>query len=153
MSKPQVDISPGNPRDSDMIALLTASHELMQAMFPEESNHYLSVDELCQPGIRFFRADLNGQAAGCAALFLKDGYGEVKSMFVDPARRGAKIGARLLDRIEAEARAENLPCLRLETGDKLTASHKLYAAHGFELRGPFGDYQDDPLSLFMEKTI
>ena len=153
MSKPLVDIKPGNPRDEDMMALLNASHELMQAMFPAESNHFLSIDDLCQPDIRFFRADLNGTAAGCAALSLKDGYGEVKAMYVDPAKRGARIGARLLDRIEAEAKLENLLCLRLETGDKLTASHRLYAAQGFELRGPFGDYQEDPLSLFMEKKI
>jgi len=149
----EVIITAGDPHAPGAAALLQASHALMQALFPAESNHYLSIDALTDPDILFFIAELDGITAGCAALALKDGYGEVKSMFVDPAKRGAKIGTKLLDHLEAEARARALPSLRLETGDKLTAAHKLYAAQGFALRGPFGDYGDDPLSLFMEKQL
>jgi putative acetyltransferase len=29
----------------------------------------------------------------------------------------------------------------------------LYASAGYERRGPFGDYTDDPLSVFMQKHI
>jgi len=29
----------------------------------------------------------------------------------------------------------------------------LYAAAGYERRGPFGAYRDDPLSVFMEKRL
>ncbi len=149
----KVEIRYGDPRNEGPRALLAASHALMQASFPAESNHYLSLDELCLPNIRFFVAHLNGEAAGCAALAIMAGYGEVKSMFVDPAKRGARLGSLLLDRIETEARANALPRLRLETGNTLTASHKLYASHGFELCGPFGDYLPDPISLFMEKAL
>jgi putative acetyltransferase len=149
----QVVIRSGDPRDPAATALLKASHALMQALFPAESNHYLSIDNLTGPDICFFVADLDGVTAGCAALALRDGYGEIKSMFVDPGARGAKIGTKLLDTLETEARARALPYLRLETGDKLTAAHKLYAAQGFVPRGPFGEYPKDPLSLFMEKKI
>ena len=148
-----VIIEPGDPRHPEATALLQASHALMQSLFPPEANHYLSIDALCQPSILFFVARLNGVAAGCAALSIKDGYGEVKSMFVDPAQRGAKIGSKLLARLETEARARQLPLLRLETGDKLTAAHRLYAASGFTLRGPFGDYPDEPTSIYMEKAL
>jgi putative acetyltransferase len=148
-----VRIRAGDPRHPEATVLLQASHALMQSLFPAEANHYLEIDQLCAPEIRFFVAELDGTIAGCGALAIRDGYGEVKSMFVDPARRGAKLGVHLLNRIEAEARTLGLPLLRLETGDSLVAAHKLYQAHGFALRGPFGDYPDAPTSLFMEKVL
>ena len=153
MSNHQVSITRGDPRSEGATRLLQESHALMQALFPAESKHYLSIDELCASEILFYIADLDGNTAGCGALAIRDGYGEIKSMFVDPDKRGARIGTKLLDRLEEEARILELPCLRLETGNKLTAAHKLYAAQGFSLRGPFGDYPDDPLSMFMEKAL
>ncbi|NOX40159.1 MAG: GNAT family N-acetyltransferase [Alphaproteobacteria bacterium] len=148
-----VNIRPGDPRDPAATTLLQASHDLMCALFPDESNHFLSIDALTGEDTCFFIAELDAKPAGCAALLLKDGYGELKSMFVDPGARGAKIGAKLLDRIENEARTRNLPTLRLETGDELKAAQRLYLSHGFKLRAPFGDYNDDPRSLYMEKPL
>ena len=112
----------------------------------------------CSPGASP-RADAVGSSTrraavvGCGALALKTGYGEVKSMFVAPEARGARIGERILDRIVAEARAEGLPLLRLETGDKLASAHALYERAGFRYRGPFGEYEDGPHSVFMEMAL
>ncbi len=149
----RVTITPGDPHSPEATRLLNASHALMQSLFPAKSNHYLSIGALCQPDILFFIARLEGDAAGCAALALKDTYAEVKSMFVDPAKRGACIGTRLLDRLQSEARARDIPILRLETGDELTAARKLYAAQGFTICPPFGEYRPDRRSLFMEKIL
>lgn len=148
-----VTVQPGNPSDRQATALLKASHALMQSLFPSESNHFLPIEALKVPNIRFFTATLGNQTLGCAALAIKDGYGEVKSMFVAPEARGTGIGAALLARLEAETRAHDIPALRLETGNSLYAAHRLYERHGFTLRGPFGDYPDGPLSLFMEKPL
>ena len=125
----------------------------MQSLFPAESNHYLEIDELCAPSIRFFAAKRAGATIGCGALALKTGYGEVKSMFVAPEARGARVGEIILDRIIEEARAEGLPLLRLETGDKLASAHALYERAGFKYRGAFGEYEDGPHSVFMEKAL
>lgn len=149
----EIVISQDDPHAPDATALLQASHALMQSLFPAESNHYLSVDALTAPGIFFFTARREGAALGCAALSVTEGYGEVKSMFVAPEARGAGVGEALLARIETEARANALPLLRLETGSKLEAAHRLYRRAGFADRGPFGDYPDDPNSLFMEKPL
>ena len=149
----EVIIKTGDPNHPEAMALLNASHALMTALFAPEENHFLSIDALTKPDILFFVAELDGSIAGCAALALKDDYGEVKSMFVDPAKRGARIGAKLLDRLESEARSRNLPLLRLETGDSLTAARKLYTAHGFAIIGPFGDYEPAKTSIFMEKPL
>ncbi|NOX72616.1 MAG: GNAT family N-acetyltransferase [Alphaproteobacteria bacterium] len=148
-----VTIETGDPHDPGATALLMASHELMQALFPADANFALSIDALSAPDILFFIAKLDGKSAGCAALVLKSGYGEVKSMFVDPAARGAKIGTKLLARLEAEARAHSLAHLRLETGDKLTAAHRLYLSEGFIECAPFGEYTKNPDSLFMQKRL
>ncbi len=148
-----VEISPADPRAPEAQALLKASHALMDALFPSESNHYMTADDLSAPGVLFFLAQLDGHVAGCGALVLKDGYGEIKSMFVDPARRGGRIGSRLLERLEKAARDNGQTILRLETGDTLTAARRLYASHGYRECAPFGEYRKDPRSIFMEKEL
>lgn len=40
----------------------------------------------------------------------------------------------------------------LETGSTLTEALILYEPLGYHYRGPFGDYPDDPLSVFMQKN-
>lgn len=146
-------VTKGDPHDPTATALLRASHALMQELFPGESNHFLSVDALCGDDIRFLVAKDGNQIVGCGAIALKNDYGEVKSMFVDPDERGRGIADIMMSALISTAKVENLPQLRLETGHTLTAAHRLYEKHGFTYRGPFGTYAEDPLSLFMEKQL
>ncbi len=149
----EIHITAGDPRDPAVTRLLEASHALMQSLFPADACHYLSIDALCVPEIRFFVAKNDNVILGCCALASKDTYGEVKSMFVDPSARGTGIAKRLLARIEREARSLTLPVLRLETGDKLASAQRLYVRSGFKPSGPFGDYIEVSTSLFMEKRL
>ena len=89
-------------------ALLEASQAMMLELFTPESNHFLSLDALAAPDITFFVARLDADAVGCGALAIRDGYGELKSMFVDPGTRRAGVAAGLLERLEAEAKARGL---------------------------------------------
>ena len=143
----------GDPRDPAATALLEASQALMRSLFPAEANHYLSIDALTGPGIHFFVAEHGDAVRGCAALAEKDGYAEVKSMFVDPDARGLGIGDALMAHLIEVGQRLAVPLIRLETGNALHAAHRLYARHGFERRGPFGAYKDDPTSLFMERRL
>jgi putative acetyltransferase len=143
----------GDPRSAEATALLTASHEYLSHLYPPEHNHYLSIDALCTPDIDFFIAHNAGRATGCAALKRFADYGEVKSMFVDPAARGARTGLLLMAALETRARRHGLPSLKLETGDTLYPAHRLYARHGFTPCGSFGDYAPGPHSVFMEKPL
>ncbi len=129
------------------------SHALMESLFPSESNHYLSIDDLDHPDIRFFVALSNGEVVGCGAVALKLGFGEVKSMFTDSHARGLGVAAAILKALEDAARVEKLPLLRLETGGALETACRLYERHGFVRRAAFGDYPDDPLSVFYEKAL
>lgn len=149
-----ITVVPGDPRDPAATRLLNASHALMQSLYPAEDNHYLEIDQLCIPSIRFFVATRDGETIGCAALALKDGYGEIKSMFVAPQARGSGAADALIRKLEAEARADGLTVLKLETGNTLHAAHRVYARHGFTPCGRFGDYPPDAgSSIFLEKPL
>ncbi|SFR11386.1 GNAT family N-acetyltransferase [Poseidonocella sedimentorum] len=146
-------VAQSDPRDPDASALLRASHALMMRLFSPEENHFLSVDALGAPNIRFVTARVGGRVMGCGALKICDGYGELKSMFTAPEARGKGVAAAVLTHLEAEARKEGLPVIRLETGDLLHDAHRLYARHGFSVCDAFGDYEETPSSIFMEKLL
>jgi len=59
----------------------------------------------------------------------------------------------MLASLEAQARSKQVAILRLETGVESHAAVGLYTHAGFRQRGPFGDYREDPLSVFMEKEL
>ena len=146
-------VEPGDPRDPQATALLTASHTLMESLFPPEDNHFLSIDALCTPDIHFFVAREAATMLGCAALADKTGYGELKSMFVAESARGKGAADALMRQLEDQARRLELPALKLETGNLLYAAHKLYERHGFSTCQPFGDYRANDTSIFMEKRL
>lgn len=148
-----LSVRSADPRSEEAQAVLRASHAFMASLYRPEHNHALSVDELAQPHIDFWIASADAQPLGCVALARLDGYGEVKSMFVDPAARGMGVGTALMATLETCARAAMLPLLRLETGDDLHAAHRLYRRHGFTETGPFGAYEEGPHSVFMEKRL
>lgn len=143
----------GDPKDPAVIKLLEASHALMNELFPADGCHYLEIDELCTPSITMFTVKEDNTIIGCGALSNKQTYGELKSMFVDPAARGKGAADLLIHALTEHAQKLNLPLLRLETGEKLAAAIKLYEKHGFTRRDPFADYTDHPDSTFMERQL
>ena len=148
-----IAVEVGDPFDPQAKALLEASHALMGSLFPAEANHYLSLDALTAPDVHFFTARRGEMIVGVGAVAERDGYGELKSMYVDEGSRGQGIVDALMRQLEDHARDLGLPMLRLETGTLLHAAHKVYARHGFVECGPFGDYQAAEFSKFMEKAL
>ncbi len=150
-----LSVEPGDPRAPGPRALLEASHALMHALFPAEECYGLPIDDLCGEDVAFFtaRAVRDTAILGVGALAIRPGYGEVKAMFTAPDAREQGVGASLLRRIEDEARARALPCLRLETGKGLDAAMRLYRRHGFAPCGIFGDYRPNETSVYMEKPL
>ena len=74
-------------------------------------------------------------------------------MFTHRDFRNRGVAEAILVKIEREAMARALPCLRLETGDLLHEAHRLYNRHGFVERGPFGAYEENDSSIFLEKPL
>jgi putative acetyltransferase len=58
----------------------------------------------------------------------------------------------MLGMLETEALARGCRQFMLETGPSQPEAIGLYERLGYRVRGPYGDYRDDPLSVFMEKS-
>lgn len=146
-------IEPADPHAPGPRALLLSSHALMQDLYPPEENYALEIDALCAPDIHFFAAREGAMILGTGALAVRDGYGEVKSMFTAPEARGKGVAAALLRRLEDQARTLKLTALKLETGEELAQAVRLYERHGFRRCAAFGEYHTNTYSLFMEKIL
>ena len=139
------------------IAALLAEHlRNMYERSPPESVHALGIERLRAPDITMWSAWQDGELLGCAALKeLDSGHGEIKSMRTVTRHLRKGVGAALLRHLFAEAKRRSYRRLSLETGSQpgFAAARNLYARFGFEECGPFGDYVDDPNSVFMTRTL
>ncbi len=139
------------------IADLLQEHlENMHEITPPESVHALDLDALRAPNITFWAAWDGDELLGCGALKeLDPNSGEIKSMRTVKSHRRKGIAAQMLEHIIAEAKRRNYACLNLETGSRsgFLPARALYERYGFEYRSPFGEYIDDPNSVFMTKKI
>src|SRR3954452_6190351 len=72
--------------------------------------------EVRPPAGEFFVAYLHGDPIGCGAVkHHADAPAEIKRMWIAPAARGLGIGRRLLEELEARARAGGASVARIET--------------------------------------
>jgi putative acetyltransferase len=139
------------------IAALLAEHlRNMYEQSPPESVHALGIERLRAPDITMWSAWESGELLGCAALKQLDReHGEIKSMRTVTRHLRKGVAAALLRHIFAEAKRRSYRRLSLETGSQpaFGAARNLYAQFGFQPCGPFGDYIDDPNSVFMTRTL
>jgi putative acetyltransferase len=123
---------------------------------PRESAHVMDLEALRAPDITFWTIWQEQVLLGCGALKELDAtHGEIKSMRIVKAHRGKGIASRMLQHLIAEARKRSYTRLSLETGsmDAFAPARALYARFGFEYRGPFTGYTEDPLSIFMTLAL
>jgi putative acetyltransferase len=152
--------SPLTPAAAELFAL---SDAYAAALYPAESNHMVDAGLLAQPNVIFCVARQHGAALGCGASVLYGGsngdnhaktpYAEIKRMYVHEDARGLGLGARILEYLEQQTAARGVRTLRLETGVISHAARRLYEKCGYYQIPPFGDYWDDPLSVFYEKIL
>lgn len=151
-----MDIRPDDLSGEEIARFLLEHLSNMRAITPEGSVYAHDLERLKGPDITFWSAWEGGALVGCAALKELDARsGEIKSMRTAEAWRRRGVGGALVRHIEAEATSRGYERLYLETGatDRFDAARALYARHGFEPCGSFGDYRDDPHSFFMSKRL
>lgn len=154
-------IRPERPDHPQVQAMLAALDTYLASLYEPEDNYILDVQALLQPEIDFLVAELGDELVGCGATRRMPGerdtagrgYGEIKRMYVRPERRGCRIAEHLLGTLEARLRADGVFLALLETGCDQTEAVRLYQRCGYALRGPFGGYPDNGLSLFMQKHL
>jgi ribosomal protein S18 acetylase RimI-like enzyme len=152
---PAITITQERPDSPDSVLLIGELQAILnQENYPDQSRHGYSVDKLVRERVAFFVTRMDGTLAGCGGikLFGTD-YGEVKRMFVRAQFRGLGLGRMMLDRLAEHARQNQVSVLRLETGVFQKEAIRLYEKYGFERRNPFGEYREDPLSVYFEKRI
>lgn len=133
-------------------ALLNEHLQSMYELSPPESVHALDLERLRGPEITFWTAWDGPILLGCGALKeLRREHGEVKSMRTANAHRCRGVGRAMLGHIIGVARSRSYERLSLETGaaEAFEPAHRLYESLGFAYCGPFGEYIEDPNSLFM----
>lgn len=141
-----------SPDQADVIDLIDELAAYQLTLYPPESVYSLDVDALMEPNVRFAVArDEHGKAIGCGALVVMPEYAEIKTMYVHPDSRGRGAARKILILLENEAFAQGCPLINLETGPEQPEAIALYSKLGYRRRGPFGDYDEDPLSFFMHK--
>jgi putative acetyltransferase len=142
------------PDSADAVALVTELEAHLAARYPAESRHGYSVEKLIRQGVAFFVARVDGAAAACGGVQIYGTeYAELKRMYVRPQFRGLGLGRRLLEELAGHARERGVHLLRLDTGLHQAEAIGLYEGFGFRRRPPFGEYRDDPLSVFYEKEL
>jgi putative acetyltransferase len=99
--------------------------------------------------ITVFLIAFDGQEAiACGGLRqLDDSHGEVKRMFVLPARRGTGVSTGILRALEADARTRGWNRLVLETGDRQPDAVRFYEREGYQRIPNFGHYAGHAASL------
>ena len=128
-------------RSADLAALLE-----LEALFPGDR---LSPRQfrrhLASSRARLRVAEVDGRIAGYALVFLRRGSAVARlySIVVDPAVRGAGIGATLLRDACAQARQAACRWLRLEVRTDNAAAMALYRREGFAVFGRREAYYAD----------
>ena len=157
----RIVIRPERADQPDVLALLDALDRYLASLYPPEANFILDVQALLAPEVSFYTARDGDQLVGTGAVRRMQGepatagvpYGEIKRMYVDPARRGERIGARLLATLENALRAQGYRLALLETGPEQTDAVRLYERCGYTQRGAFGLYPEHGLSVYYSKVL
>ena len=136
--------------------MIAASDAYYVDLYPAESNHLESSEDLKKPNVILIGCRVDGElVATAAAKILRDDveYAEIKRLFVLDQHRGTGLSNEVMYHLETELQNRGINLFRLETGIKQPEALGLYRKLGYRERGPFGSYAADPFSVFMEKQV
>ena len=143
-----------SPDQPEVLALIAELDAYQDSLYPPECRYALDLASLKQSNVLFCVVrDAAGTAIACGAMVLYDGYAELKRMVVGEAWRGRGVARALLAALEAHAQEAGRCIFRLETGPLQPPALGFYADAGYARRAAYGDYREDPMSVFMEKTV
>lgn len=149
-----ISIAFESPDQADVIGLIAELDVYQSSLYPPESHHALDLTSVPAAQVLFVVArDENGIAVACGGVVLNNEYGEIKRMYVRPTHRGLSLARKMLTLLESEVKKLGCTVLKLETGPYQPEALALYTIFGYERCGPYAHYTDDPLSVFMQKTL
>src|SRR3954468_1420044 len=150
----ELEVRPLPASDPTAAALLNAYAAEIESRFISRAASRVATDpaEYATPTGSFLVVYEDGEAIACGGLrALPDGAAEVKRMYVVPDARGRGVAARLLARLEDEARRLGYGRVRLDTAAKLTEAQALYRGAGYT---EIPDYNGNPAAAhWFEKLL
>ena len=140
--------------DCAQVALLGLDAALVESFYYSQGELQLP-GEYAAPDALLLLAVDGGQAAACGAFskFSPD-VCELNRMYVRPAYRGRRLGARILAILLERARQAGYGLIRLETVSFMTSAIAMYQEAGFRVRDPYyeipGVFRE--ITVFMESA-
>jgi putative acetyltransferase len=153
-------IRPTSPDHPQVLALIAELDAYLATIYDPKDVYIVDLAGLMESSVTFLGAWDSDVLVGCGAVRLMPAesgtgdqpYGEIKRMFVSPARRGERIGEQVLKALERELQQRGIDRALLETGPPQVEALKLYARCGYAPRAAYGGYPDNAAaSVFMEK--
>ena len=77
-----------DPTRAEVVELIHQLDKYQESMYPPESNHLDSVDELSQKNVNFLAAYIDSAICGIGAVKILNDYGEIKRLYVPGKYRG-----------------------------------------------------------------
>ena len=151
-----MNIKPDDLTSPDVLALVETHLTEMGANDNAVMANTLDLESLKSDDITFFAVREGETLTGCGAIKeLDETHGEIKSMHTERRFRRRGVSAALLFHMIRLAQERGYKRLSLEThpGPEYKPARKLYERFGFELCGPFGDYEAHKYSVFMTRAI
>ncbi len=152
-------LRPATPADAAILAatIAAAFEQYRGKLVPESGAFRETADSIAaelRKGAGAIIAERNGGVLGCVMTKLEEGDLYFGRLSVLPAARGEGLARRLVDAVEAEARARDLPSVRLGVRVVLTDNQRLFNALGYvETSREAHPGFDYPTSINMRKAL
>ena len=143
-----------NPRDAAASALIAGLTEELARLYEEDGSGHFRPADVLGPRSGFVIGILGGRPVACGGYRpLGPDVAEFKRMYVEPEYRGRGLARRILVDLEARARRDGYPVVRLETGTLQPEAIRLYESAGYRRIENYGHYHGDHRSICFEKSL
>lgn len=137
-NNPKITVRVATTSDADDILALydEFSRMLKAADVPSEVGRAQLEEVLERPDTHVFIATWNGRAVGLLSFYIlpniRHGYkrGHVEDFFVSESARRQGAGSALFHAAKEYCRNNNLPVIKLDSGNQLKGAHLFYERHG-----------------------
>jgi ribosomal protein S18 acetylase RimI-like enzyme len=152
-------LRPATPADAAALAatIAAAFEQYRGKLVPESGAFRETADTIAaelRNGAGAIIAERNDVVLGCVMTKLEEGDLYFGRLSVLPAARGEGLARRLVEAVEAEAQARDLPGVRLGVRVVLTDNQRLFQSLGYrEISREAHEGFDHPTSINMRKAL
>ncbi len=133
--------------------LLGAFKIYQASLYQAEGSYPDSMESLSNPNVVFYGALEEETVQAVGALEAFKNYGEIKGVFVMDTHRRKGLAKSIMTALEHHLIHQSSRVAKLQIGILQYEALGLYRKLGYKECHVFGEYQPDPLSVFMTKIL